>query len=90
MQRYCPICHTLIDMRRLSDPTRPSDVADPWHFERHAREDYSGDTATRRICPGSGKNETRRPGHLVGGVPSQESAWCFGPNPESSRTVGRG
>jgi len=57
MQRYCPVCHKLIDMRRLSDPTRPSDVADPWHFERHAREDYSGDTATRRICPGSGKNE---------------------------------
>jgi len=57
MQRYCPACHKLIDMTRLSDATRPSDVADPWHFERHAREDYSLGTATRRVCPGSGKNE---------------------------------
>jgi len=57
MQRYCPVCHKLIDMRRLSEATRPSDVADPWHFERHTREDYSLGTATRRVCPGSGKNE---------------------------------
>ena len=57
MQRYCPVCHKLIDMRRFSDATRPSDVADPWHFERHAREDYSGGTATQRVWPGSDKNE---------------------------------
>ena len=57
MQRYCPVCHKLIDMRRFSEATRPSDVADPWHFERHAREDYSLGTATRKVCPGSGKNE---------------------------------
>jgi len=57
MQRYCPACHKLIDMRRFSAATRPSDVADPWHFGRHASEDYSLGTATRRVCSGSGKNE---------------------------------
>jgi len=57
MQRYCPVCHKLVAMRRLSEATRPSDVADPWHFERHTREDYSRGTATQRVCPGSGKNE---------------------------------
>ncbi len=57
MQRYCPVCHKLIDMKRFSEATRPSDVAGPWHFERHTREDYSGGTATQRVCPGSGKNE---------------------------------
>ncbi len=57
MQRYCPVCHKLIDMRRLSQATRPSDVADPWQFDHHARDDYSGETTTRKLCPGSGKNE---------------------------------
>ena len=70
MQRYCPVCHNLVDMRRLSEATRPSDVADPWHFERHTREDYSRGTATRRICPGSARTNTT-PGTLGrrGGVP---------------------
>ena len=57
MQRYCPVCHKLIDMTRFSEATRPSDAAGPWHFERHTREDYSGETTTQGVCSGSGKNE---------------------------------
>ncbi len=57
MQRYCSVRHKPIGMRRLSEATRPSDAADPWHFERHTREDHSEGTATGRVRPGSGKIE---------------------------------
>ncbi len=77
MQRYCPVCHKLIDMRRLSEATRPSDVADPWHFERHTREDYSGGTRDTASLPRFWQERARCSGLLVGVVASQETAWCW-------------